>query len=861
MVKTVLPLGMHSVNEYDKDDNLISYTDFNGDKTEYFYDEYGKQTGIKYSQGSNIDYTYDEYGKLTEADFNGNVTQYSYNNINGLEKVTNSNGTYVEYDYDKIGNVTSVTTNFGKTSYTYDLLNRLKTVTDSNGTTTYTYDCNGNLTSSVNLIGISQYYTYDNCNRLTEEVVKDSENVVIAKYSYTLDKMGRRIKVNETGLTDRTITYTYDNLNRLESEEITENGKTVKIEYSFDSGNNRIQKIEDGKVTKYTYDANNRLITEGNKTYNYDKNGNTISITENGKTTVYTYFDFGKLKSVDNGSTKETYTYDHQGRRTAKETTINGQTEVINYLLDDNGLVYNVLAEYDNNINAKTTYTIGNTLISLTTNGNTNYYLTDGTGSTRALADTTGNITDAYTYDAYGNITFQTGNTYNPYLYNQEQYDQNTGLYYQIARYIIPTTGRFITQDSYGGNTYDPASLHRYNYANGNPITGSDPTGYFNLKEMATTVAIFGILGGIINSAFSGVTRGIIVAETLINQGEEPSGEIFKKSISEAGKAAKSSFFPGVLEGAKFGAAFYVGGTCGSWSFVGKGYIAVTGGKAVASGTKTTIQLTSEGNYVSATVVAAETALQGYGTFKAINYLNTTSACFTAGTLVSTENGKKPIEEICVGDYVWSENLETGKKELKKVIQTFIRKTDEIIEVFEDNTFVETTAEHPFYVKDKGWICAKDLNKGDILLSLNDKEIVITKIKIKKLLEPVTVYNFEVEDNHTYFVGLNKILVHNTCNLNTGKKTLIKKAQLPTKGKIRFVPPEKWNATETLNRTNTGGYIDKFGNIWEKGPSRTASEPFEWNVQLSNIGKDQLGWASRDGSHINVSLKGGITHQ
>ena len=70
MVKTVLPLGMHSVNEYDKDDNLISYTDFNGDKTEYFYDEYGKQTGIKYSQGSNIDYTYDEFGKLTEVDFN-----------------------------------------------------------------------------------------------------------------------------------------------------------------------------------------------------------------------------------------------------------------------------------------------------------------------------------------------------------------------------------------------------------------------------------------------------------------------------------------------------------------------------------------------------------------------------------------------------------------------------------------------------------------------------------------------------------------------------------------------------------------------------------------------------------------------
>ncbi len=92
-----------------------------------------------------------------------------------------------------------------------------------------------------------------------------------------------------------------------------------------------------------------------------------------------------------------------------------------------------------------------------------------------------------------------------------------------------------------------------------------------------------------------------------------------------------------------------------------------------------------------------------------------------------------------------------------------------------------------------------------------------------------------------------------------GKKTLIKKAQLPTKGKIRYVPPKAWNASQPLPKTKEG-YIDKFGNIWKQGASRTASERFEWDVQLSRKGKAHLGWASRDGSHLNVSLKGKITH-
>lgn len=92
-------------------------------------------------------------------------------------------------------------------------------------------------------------------------------------------------------------------------------------------------------------------------------------------------------------------------------------------------------------------------------------------------------------------------------------------------------------------------------------------------------------------------------------------------------------------------------------------------------------------------------------------------------------------------------------------------------------------------------------------------------------------------------------------------KSRLKDQQLPTEGKIRFVPEEDYKPTQQLKKGPNNGYYDRFDNEWKKGPSRTPGEPFEWDVQLSQKGKQQLGHLSRDGNHINVSLKGRITHK
>lgn len=58
-----------------------------------------------------------------------------------------------------------------------------------------------------------------------------------------------------------------------------------------------------------------------------------------------------------------------------------------------------------------------------------------------------------------------------------EQYDSDLGLYYLRARYYNPNTGRFMSRDPEDGKKKIPATLHKYLYANGDPINGIDPTG------------------------------------------------------------------------------------------------------------------------------------------------------------------------------------------------------------------------------------------------------------------------------------------------------------------------------------------------------------------------------------------------
>lgn len=136
--------------------------------------------------------------------------------------------------------------------------------------------------------------------------------------------------------------------------------------------------------------------------------------------------------------------------------------------------------------------------------------------------------------------------------------------------------------------------------------------------------------------------------------------------------------------------------------------------------------------------------------------------CFPAGTKIYTKNGYKNIEDIRVNDIVYSYNETTDKVELNKVTKTFIHEDIEIYNLYLNGEIIRVTPYHRFYVlrnKNYEWVTAKDLKLTDKLFDINKKYIKINKIEYIK--ENNTVYNFEVANNHTYFVSENNILVHN----------------------------------------------------------------------------------------------------
>ena len=92
-------------------------------------------------------------------------------------------------------------------------------------------------------------------------------------------------------------------------------------------------------------------------------------------------------------------------------------------------------------------------------------------------------VTDSYEYDAFGNQITHTGTTPNNYLYRGEQWDPDLGLYYLRARYYNPLTGRFMSRDPNSGEIKNPITLHKYLYADGDPVNTIDPMGRGALLE------------------------------------------------------------------------------------------------------------------------------------------------------------------------------------------------------------------------------------------------------------------------------------------------------------------------------------------------------------------------------------------
>jgi len=144
-------------------------------------------------------------------------------------------------------------------------------------------------------------------------------------------------------------------------------------------------------------------------------------------------------------------------------------------------------------------------------------------------------------------------------------------------------------------------------------------------------------------------------------------------------------------------------------------------------------------------------------------YVQGGSRCFVAGTKIKTIDGFKNIEDIEEGDLVFAQSEETGETGYKEVVTLFRNEATELTHVqIGDNTII-TTPTHPFWVDGYGFKAAGELKAGDLVQTAEGELLTVTGIEKEYLDEPVTVYNFEVADWHTYYVSEDEVLVHNMC--------------------------------------------------------------------------------------------------
>jgi RHS repeat-associated protein len=476
-IQRKLPLGQTESYVYDNNGNLSSRTDFNGHTTTYGYDTLNRllsKTADAYFVTNHlgaaaVTFTYNAQGQRATMSDTSGTTTYTYDARNRLVSKAAPQGA-LTYTYDAAGDVKSIQSSSvggANVAYAYDALNRLGTATDATGATTYSYDNAGNLAGFAYPNGVAHAYSYDTRNRLTSLAAAKGATQ-LAGYGYLLDASGHRLAVTE--LSGRTVNYAYENLYRLTGETIAADPNSVNgaATYAYDPVGNRTQKVS--TISGYpgglsNYNANDELATD-----TYDANGNTTSSIS----LAYAY-DFENHLVQQAGLT---IVYDGDGNRVAK-TTPNGTTE---FLVDElNPTGYAQVVEELQSGAVTRTYAWGLGLIDeqqrISGTTTTSYYVFDGHGSVRGLASSTGALTDTYDYDAFGNLLHSTGSTPNNYLYSGEQFDPDLGFYYNRARYLITTTGRFWSMDGFEGSPGFPRSLHKYLYSSGDPVNRVDPSG------------------------------------------------------------------------------------------------------------------------------------------------------------------------------------------------------------------------------------------------------------------------------------------------------------------------------------------------------------------------------------------------
>ena len=368
-------------------------------------------------------------------------------------------------------------------------------------TTSYTYRPGLNQLSGFTTEGTStaRAFEYDAQHRLTEIKLNG-----VRERGYDLNDRNQRIREYSHD-TKSYMQYTYDNQGQLtfygrrETGEFEGGSPSIYFGgYTYDMVGNRLVKMwMGGDDVIYTPNVVNQYskITEMENSWEpgietefaYNPDGCQLSSTGGWS---YAWNGENRLISAENGDTRLEFNYDYMGRRFEKKVySANVLTKHEKFVYDGYKLIQVLDALNDNAVTMTFVWhpesTGLDTPFSMTYDGETYYYVTDGNKNVTALLDADGNRAAEYIYHPFGTIYSKTGPMVdlNPFRFSSEYHDDETGLVYYNYRYYSPELGRWISRDP----IEEEGGVNLYAMVGNNSVTKTD---YLGLKQYSLSEII-----------------------------------------------------------------------------------------------------------------------------------------------------------------------------------------------------------------------------------------------------------------------------------------------------------------------------------------------------------------------------------